>query len=284
MPGGNVGHGGGGFSGGHSGGFSGGHSHSHSSGNGLLTGLIVGSLLSRNSSGSSSSGSSRTPVDPTQGGKYRKVKNKTLTYVISAIFLALTILFVGLSIAFRFENVYVLVSAKAVKCEVDTSSSTYSHKYYYTSYNFTTLNGENMFGVRSQISWDGLDDLDPADNPYSEDQINEIYLKKSSGYRDLNIYYLKSNPSIIYDEAAKVYDEIPSKNGVFIFFAVICGIVTLLVFFVGISKYELNPEYVREQTRLEKQKVPQGKRRCSYCGSVFDEKEDKCPDCGASQK
>ena len=261
--------GGGGFSGGFSGGHSGssGIHHGHSSNGGLLTGLVIGSLLSRGGgSGSSGSSGNYERPDPTQGGKYKRVKNTTATYVTSLIFLAVTVVFVVLSFLFRFDAVYVKTKGVA-------TDYSYNYPYYYTTYDFV-VDG-TTYSVESKAGWTKLEHMEGK--AYTQENINTYYLNK-----EYEIYYKKTNVYEVYEVESKA--DMPSTNAIYIFFAVIFGIVTLIVFSCGIYKYELDPEYEVKQREAEKNKPVDGKRRCQYCNSLIDEKTEKCPNCGASQK
>lgn len=258
--------GGGGFSGGgHHSGSSGIH-HGHSSNGGLLTGLVIGSLLSRGNGSSGGSEGNYERPDPTQGGKYKRVKNTKATYITSAIFLALTIMFIVFAVMFRFDAVYTQINATATDYD-------YKNGYYYTSYDFD-INGTH-YSVESKVGWTKLENMEGK--TYTEENIQNYYLNK-----EYAIYYKNSDPYTIYEVEAK--SDMPTSSGIYIFFAVATGIVAIAIFAGGLYKYELDPEYEARQREIERNKPVDGKRKCNYCNSLIDEKADKCPNCGASQK
>ncbi|MBQ8468440.1 MAG: zinc ribbon domain-containing protein [Clostridia bacterium] len=256
------------------GGFSGGSSHSgggyHSSGNGgLFTGLLIGSLLSRRSGGSSGDSSGENNSD---GIKYKKVRNQRATLIVSGVFLAITVLFVVLSIVFRFSAVYDTISATATdydyRYDYDQGRS-----YYYTTYEFTY--GGRDYSIESKIGWTKLENMEGK--TYTEENINTYYLHKN-----YEIFVKKSNPFEIYEVEAK--GDMPSTNLIYIFFAIFFGIVTVIVYLAGINKYEIDQEYLAEKKKMEEEKMPEGKRKCGYCGGIIDASSNKCPHCGASTK
>ena len=242
--------GGGGFSGGFSSGRStgsyGGSHSSHSSGSGLLSGLIIGSLLSRRSGGSSGSssggGQSSNPM-------YKRVRNQKATLITCAIMLAIAITFIVLAVVFRFDAVYGKVYGTYV-------GNDYKYGYYYSSYTYT-VDG-TLYNRESKVGWTLLEPI------------------------DAELYYLKSDPNVIYETEAR--SDMPSTNALYIFLAVFFGFVTIVTYAVGVYKLEIDPAYVEEQKRQEEAKQMEGKRKCPYCGTIMDVKETKCPNCGSSTK
>ena len=178
------------------------------------------------------------------------MRNQKATIIASSIFLAITIAFIVLSIVFRFDAVYGKVYGTYVPPAEERNG------YYYSSYKYTVDGVE--YNRQSKVGWTLLEPI------------------------DAELYYLKSDPNVIYETEAK--SDMSSTNGLYIFLAVLFGIITIVIYAGGINKYQLDPAYVEEQKRQEEAKQMEGKRKCPYCKSIMDASENKCPNCGASMK
>lgn len=253
---------GGSFGGSRSGGGSSfGSSRSYSSGRRYSSsnlGFIIGAMLGRDYASQGES----VEVKPTNNQpavKYKKVRNKKATATTCLILGAITIVFIALSICgFNMQYGRVAGTVESVYTRYE-----YGEKYYYTSYEYV-VDGR-VYSAESQSGWTLLPD--PID----------IYI---GGQYEL--YYKKSNPYIIYEIEDK--ENIPTNKNFYILLAVMFGITTVCIAVAGIGKYEIDKEHLEAQEKLNKQKVPNGKKLCEYCGNISDANKDKCQSCGAPLK
>ena len=260
--------GGGGFGGGSSFGGGGHYGGGHSSNNGLLTGLILGSIFSRRG-GSGPDGSVGNNENQNQV-KYKKIRNNKATNIVAGIFLAIVATFIILAVVFRFDNVYSQINATATDYD---ESVEYGVKYYYTTYDFDI--GSKHYSVQSKVGWTKLENM--AGKAYTEENIQTYYLNKS--YR---IYYKNSNPYEVYEIEAK--EDMDSPNAIYVFMAVVFGIITVAIYVGGINKYVVDEEYIQAVEKVAEAKDEHKKHKCPYCGSVIPDGETKCSNCGANLK
>lgn len=126
--------------------------------------------------------------------------------------------------------------------------------YYYTTYEYT-IDGKD-YRERSMQSWEFPE----------EDQF-------------VTIYYLKSDPSKIYEEAPET-----DKGGsvVMIFAGLMCGGMGTLALVLCLK--QLKRENVSSVNRYSSNSIPQDtSKKCAYCGAKYNKNSDSCPKCGASR-
>ena len=234
--------------------YSGSRSYGSSYGSGYGLGYLLG-ILSGKSSNDSTSEESQT----TNGVKYKRVKNKKATTIVSVILGAITAFFIVMSIfGFGFRYGTVMGTVESVY-----DVYMYGEKYYFTSYRYE-IDGR-VYSAESQSGWTMLPEPEST-------YIGSEY----------ELYYEKDDPYVIYEVEDKA--NMPSAEGIYQFFAVVFGVATACVAFIGIGKQEIDQEHIKAQEQIAKQTMPEGKRRCEYCQSIIDENGDKCPNCGAPLK
>ncbi len=251
----------GGFSGGRSSGYRGSFGRSHTHVHFGTSFWWPAFLLGRSNH---SKGNSDNSVE------YKKVRNKKATAIVSGIFAALCVMFIVLALVNSFSNKYEKINATATSVYTNYE---YGEKYFYTSYYFI-YNGEE-YSVESQLGWTQLPDIQPGKE--TEENISKNYLGKT-----FYIYVSKSNPYIIYE--VEGISDIPSTNVGYVMGAIITGIIALIIFIVGVNKYEIDKEAMAAKESLKKAAVPNNKRKCEYCGYLADADDAKCKSCGASLK
>jgi rubrerythrin len=244
---------GGGFGGGHSGGsgIRGGGGGGNALG-WLIAGAIIGSHRRSGGNPPPAGGNGGGGPQPNNGVQYKLVRDNKKTNIIGSIFAAVCLMFIVLSLVFSFNNVYGLTQGVATDNHPD-------YQGYRTDYTYT-VDGETYNEVLSKLQFQ-----EPAD-------IGETY----------DIYYKKSDPTIIYEAEGK--SLIPSPNAIYIVFAVIFGIITLFIFLGGVRKRVVDEELTQRQEKINQNVVADGKARCYYCGVLMDEGASKCPNCGAPRK
>lgn len=229
---------------------------------GGLNWIIPAMLLSKSTnSGGQNDNNNNEPVY-----KYKKVRNKKATAITAIILAVACALCIALSVCFRFDAVYTQTTAVVTGCveEYDYDDMCY---YLYTSYKFE-VDGQ-IYKVQSKSGWTQL-----PDGIKFKDWQTEYYGK------EYQIYYKNSDPYQIWEIEAKEY--IPDNSSIYVTFAVILGIICIIICAVGINKYELDSELMEQQAEIKSKILPDGKVKCSYCGTIVDKETNKCPSCGAS--
>ena len=220
--------------------------------NGLL-GFMIGSMLS---SGDGEFSVSSNYVE-NQVQKYKKVRNKKATAIVSAILGIITLVFIILS-ACAVDISYGKVMGTVVRKPYERDE--WGEKYYYSSYKYK-VDGKT-YSSESNVGWTMLPD--PI----------EVYVGNQ-----YELYYKRRNPYDIYEVEYK--ENIPSSKEEFMAIAVIFALATIITACVGFRKNEINPEWQEEQKRIEEQNQMMGKKRCEYCSNITEDDNAKCPQCGA---
>ena len=198
--------------------------------------------------GSSKTVKNTTEQETESGVKYKYVRNTKSTILVCSVLAAFLIMLIYCA----YITGYGTVMGRAVS--YDTYYS-YGDTYYYTSYEYT-IKGET-YSAESQLGWTNLYPMG----------------------RDYELYYSRSNPYEIYEIEGKA--DLPTGSYGFIFFAVIVGVVFIVIATTGVKKQVVDEAATEAYKREQENKVPEGKERCKYCKTVSDSTEIKCPSCGA---
>ena len=180
--------------------------------------------------------------------KYKAVRNKKATIAVCSVLAVFLIMLIYCA----YITGYGTVMGKAVSYDEYYS---FGETYYYTSYEYTVDGKE--YSAESQLGWTNLYPM---------------------GY-EYELYYSRSNPYEIYEVEGK--SDLPNGQYGFVFFAIVVGVVLIVIAITGVKKYVVDEAATQAYQKEQEMKLPEGKTRCKYCGSVSEETESKCPSCGA---
>lgn len=254
------GHSGGGV-GGHSGGF-----NSHGGGpsprphhyrSGSMSDIIMSAFIAKQlfGEGEHSDEPKQAPSVP----QYNKIKDRTKTKIVSIVLFSIVVIFALLAI-FSVEISYGKVVGTVENWYLRPE---FGETYYYTNYHYIVDGKE--YSSESSSGWTQL--------PESA----ETYMGSEQ-----KLYYLRSDPYTIYEVEDKA--NIPTYEGVFVFFVFVFLIMGIFVAVNGIYKVQENPEWKKQQTEIKEKQELGGKSKCAYCGTIVEEGKTRCPSCGASIK
>lgn len=212
----------------------------------------MGGSGSRGSSGSSvgRSGSGRVHHRTTifVGGRHHGEGGSPWIGIIVGLIFAvvgLSVSVMGVTNIFKYGTVSATVVANEQK-----------GAYYYTTYNYTV--DDKNYTNRSMQSWEFEEDKDVV-----------------------TIYYLKSDPN-------KIYEEAPTTKGeaaIMIVFGLIFaggGAAAFLVCFKEI-KNKINKSSKGESDIEKSTSREESTRTCAYCGTKYNKNSSSCPKCGAGK-
>ncbi|MBQ8615221.1 MAG: hypothetical protein IJ415_01475 [Clostridia bacterium] len=186
-------------------------------------------------------------------GHYHSSGSPWVGIIVGAIFciVGAFIVFGGFGQLFSSFN-YSTVKAECVKNEK-------SGVWYYTTYDYT-VDGKD-YTNRSMEGWEFPEDIGKV----------------------VTIYYLKSDPNVIYEENP----ESKSEAGIMIFAGLICAGMGSIPLFVCIKEIKRNKSTPSTSSDSEIPEYQQPKEeqtnKCPYCGARYKKSSDSCPKCGASR-
>lgn len=191
--------------------------------------------------------------------RYKAVRNKVATAIVSGILFAITIA-LTLCAIFYVDVVYGKVMGTVESYEVRYE---FGETYYYTNYQYTVK--DKTYSAESGAGWTKLPES-------AETYVGSTY----------ELYYKRTNPYVIYEIEDK--ENLPETWIVFMVLGLFSLSFGILVYKNGINKYVENPQWKKEQEERKQKQSLGGKSKCDYCGTLVGDGKDKCPSCGASIK
>lgn len=251
---------------GHTGGYGGGHGGRpmggpggfgprpyHGHGSSMSDFVLSAYVAKRLFDGDGTSGSG----EKTTVNKYRRVKNKVATKIVSGIFYALTVVFIILAI-FSVDITYGKVTGIVESFDIIPRMG---ENYYFTSYHYVVNDKE--YSAESQSGWSKLPES-------AETYIGSEY----------ELYYKRTDPYIIYEIEDRA--NLPTSVVLYSFVAIFTLVFGFMFTKYGIWKTVENPQWQKQQEAIKEKQELDGRSRCKYCGTIADANDKKCPSCGAS--
>lgn len=127
--------------------------------------------------------------------------------------------------------------------------------WYYTTYDYT-VDGTD-YTNRSMQGWEFPEDIGKV----------------------VTIYYLKSDPNVIYEE--NPVDR--SESGILIFFGLVVAGIGAVPLVLCIKEIKAQKSGGNSDGNTGSEKQEEQSKKCPYCGARYNKNSDTCPKCGASR-